>query len=154
MTKSNQKWPKTTQKSKVLRTDGPTDGAGCRVACTRLKTSVSIETHVHSRSFKSHLKPLNPPIARPKIASSIKATNDFKGACTCLSMGLPSLQADMRKYPCFVISLKARLVMGLVWPEQVKGVCRSEDILLFVSFVYLLICFFLFLQLVTQNNYQ
>ena len=42
ITPDNPKWPKTTQKSKVLRTDGPTnrptDKAGCRVACTRLKT--------------------------------------------------------------------------------------------------------------------
>ena len=41
ITPDNPKWPKTTQKSKVLRTDRPTDrptdGVGCRVACTRLK---------------------------------------------------------------------------------------------------------------------
>ena len=42
MTQNNSRRPKKTQKSKVLPTDRPTDlptdGAGCRVACTRLKS--------------------------------------------------------------------------------------------------------------------
>ena len=42
MTPNNSRRPKKTKKSKVLwtdrQTDRPTDGAGCRVACTRLKT--------------------------------------------------------------------------------------------------------------------
>ena len=37
MTQNNSRRPKKTKKSKVLRTDQPTDGSGCRVACTRLK---------------------------------------------------------------------------------------------------------------------
>ena len=38
MTQNNSRRPKKMKKSKVLPTDGRTDGAGCRVACTRLKS--------------------------------------------------------------------------------------------------------------------
>ena len=49
MTQNNSRRPKKMKKSKVLptdgwtnrRTDGPTNGAGCRVACTRLKRTPS-----------------------------------------------------------------------------------------------------------------
>lgn len=39
------------------------------------------------------------------------------------------LQADMRKYPQSVISLKSRWTTGLVCPLQVKGTCRRFAIL-------------------------
>uniref|UniRef100_A0A0E9SL58 Uncharacterized protein n=2 Tax=Anguilla anguilla TaxID=7936 RepID=A0A0E9SL58_ANGAN len=38
-------------------------------------------------------------------------------------MGLPSLQALIRKYPNGVIPLNAKSTTGLVCPEQVRGVC-------------------------------
>jgi hypothetical protein len=42
------------------------------------------------------------------------------------------LQALMRKYPYGVMPLKARSTTGLVWPEQVSGVCLIA-MLTFVS---------------------
>lgn len=60
----------------------------------------------------------------PLLYFSLNTSKDSDSNFSYFSMLiiLP-LQALMRKYPNGVIPLNARSTTGLVWPEQVSGVC-------------------------------
>lgn len=48
---------------------------------------------------------------------------NFQFGCSLLSDYHLPLQADIRKYPQSVKSLKSKCTTGRVWPEQVSGIC-------------------------------
>ena len=93
MTQNNSRQPKETKKSKVLRTDGPTnrrtdrptdqptDGAGCRVACTRLKSNIScIISYIGDRKIIGTQDSLGHRfwLAAPKIWAQIRPCPQLK----------------------------------------------------------------------------